>query len=184
MTTTRPFVYGASPEYRELESMTPQELEKVFLRGVKPDLDSLVDWQFRGANAPAWAKLLGIKKFIKGFWKEGEQVLGYNCPVQQNSLFEPWIAKPNNEAPKRFGFYLVEDVNPEARDNAYLHAVLLDYGRGPNPPWEPARGLRDYLVQVDPQNPDLFLGKAYYALGSARIATNFFVLERDRKVLD
>ena len=35
--------------------------------------------------------------------------------------------------------------------------------------------------QVDPANPDLFLGKAYYALGPARVAASFFVLERDRR---
>ena len=40
--------------------------------------------------------------------------------------------------------------------------------------------LRDYLVQVDPANPDLFLGKAYDALGPLRMPTNFFILERFR----
>jgi len=32
----------------------------------------------------------------------------------------------------------------------------------------------------DPANPDLYLGKAYYAVGPLRIATNFFILERHR----
>jgi hypothetical protein len=35
-------------------------------------------------------------------------------------------------------------------------------------------------VQVDKRNPDLFLGKAYGAIGPLRIPTNFFVLERFR----
>jgi len=61
--------------------------------------------------------------------------------------------------------------------------VLLDYGRGGNKPWDPTRGLRDYVVQVDPSNPDLFLGKAYYALGPLRVHSNFFILERLRRGL-
>jgi hypothetical protein len=98
--------------------------------------------------------------------------------VAQNGVRESWLAKPDRDRPKRFGFYRVDHVDPTARDNAYLHAVLLDYGRGGNKRFDPTSGLRDYLVQVDADNPDLFLGKAYYALGPMRVATNFFLLER------
>ncbi len=161
--------------------MSPAELEQVFLRGVTPDLDGLIGWQFRGCNAPDWARIVGIKKFIKGFFRKGDQVMGYNCPVRQDALSLPWKAKPSDAAPKRFGFYTVDPVDPTARDNAYLHAVLLDYSRGDNPALDPSRGLRDYLVQVHADNPDLLLGKAYYALGPARVATSFFILERDRR---
>jgi len=166
--------------YRGLESMGMADLEQVLLRGTTPELEALVGWQFRGCNTPNWARLAGIKKFIKGFYAEGEKVYGYNCPVKQDGLSSPWRAKPSDAAPKRFGFYTVERVDPTARDNAYLHAVLLDYGKGDNPLLDPSRGLRDYLVQVSPDNPDLYLGKAYFALGQGRIATSFFVLERDR----
>ena len=84
--------------------------------------------------------------------------------------------------PRRFGFYRVDPVDPTSRDNAYLHSVLLDYGKGGNKRLDPTSGLRDYLVRVDDDNDDLFLGKAYYALARARIATNFFLLERFRQV--
>lgn len=172
----------ASAAYRDLESLRTAELEEVFLRGQTPDLDTFVGWVFRGTNTPGWAKIAGIKKFMKGFWRdERGRVYGYNQPVVQNSLYQTWQAKPSDANPKRFGFYSVEPVDPESVDNAHLHAVLLDYSKGGNPPWDPSRGLRDYLVQVDPANPDLFLGKAYYALGPARVAASFFVLERDRR---
>lgn len=162
-----------------LEAASTADLERAFIRGVRPDLSALVGWEFRGINAPAWAKLAGIKKFIKGFW-EDDQVRGYNTPVKQGPLDEPWQPLPSANAPKRFGFYAVAPVDPSARDNRYLNAVLLDYGRGGNKPWDPTRGLRDYLVQVDADNRDLYLGKAYYALGPARVASNFFILERLR----
>ena len=172
---------GAGARVRALEAMSMRELEIVFQRGVTPDLARLAGWEFRGTNTPAWARLAGIKKFIKGMYADGQgDVYGYNCPVVQNRLDDPWIARPDDAAPKRFGFYRVAPVDPTARDNAYLHAVLLDYGKGGNPRLDPSAGLRDYLVQVDAGSDDVYLGKAYYALGPLRVATSFFVLERHR----
>src|SRR5258707_1094699 len=70
-----------------LEAATHRELELAFVRGATPDLDALVGWELRGINHPQWAKLAGIKKFIKGFYRhEDGRVMGYNCPVVQNVL--------------------------------------------------------------------------------------------------
>jgi hypothetical protein len=146
--------------------MSMKELETVLLRGTTPDLEALAGWEFRGTNTPAWAKLAGIKHFRKGFYKDAHgDVFGYN-------------RNPRGGDAPRYGFYRVDIVDATARDNAYLHAVLLDYGRGGNKVYDPTRGLRDYLVQVE---DDVFLGKAYYALGPIRLATSFFVLERDTR---
>jgi hypothetical protein len=57
--------------------------------------------------------------------------------------------------------------------------LLLDYGLGGNGPFGPP--LRDYIVQVYPDNADLLLGKAYLALGPLRIPAGFFILERLKK---
>lgn len=181
---TQPEVTVASPRYYELGRMSQRELERTLLRGITPDLECLVGWEFRGMNTPAWARLAGIKKFMKGFYKPedaGGEVYGYNCPVVQNRLDQPWNSKPSNDNPRRFGFYKVHHVDAAARDNAYLHSALLDYSRGKNHPLDPSRGLRDYMVQVDPGNKDLYLGKAYYALGPARLGVSYFVLERLRR---
>jgi len=165
----------------ELEQTPMHELEKVFQRGAMPDLDALVGWEFRGINhlplnALPVANLLGIKKFVKGFFRrEDGKVIGYNSPTKNNVLDGRW-----HVAAKRFGFYEVAPVDPTSRDNKYLHSVLLDYGKGGNPVYDPSSLLRDYVVQVDKKNPDLFLGKAYGAIGPARIHTNFFILERFR----
>jgi hypothetical protein len=165
-----------------LEQTSMRGLEKVFLRGETPQLDDLVGWEFRGINhlplnALPIAKLLGIKKFLKGFFRaEDGRVMGYNSPVVNNALDGRW-----HVAEKKFGFYEVHPVDATARDNKYLHAVLLNYGKGGNKPWDPTSVLRDYVVQVDPANPDLYLGKAYSALGPLRgPASNFFILERHR----
>lgn len=174
--------YSALPSEAalRLEQLPMWELEKVFVRGASPDLDALVGWEFRGINhlplnVLPLANLVGIKKFVKGFFREGETVMGYNMPVKNNALDGRW-----HVTDKRFGFYEVAHVDPTAYDNKYLHAVLLNYGKGKNPALDPSRVLRDYVVQVDPKNPNLFLGKAYGAIGPLRIPTNFFILERFR----
>lgn len=171
-----------SERYLELERLGSGELERVFESGFTPDLDALVGWEFRGVNTPLWAYAAGVKKFVKGFYRPGgsSEVYGYNCPAVQNGLGKPWRTLPSDHAPRRFGFYRVFPVDATSRDNAYLHAVLLDYNQGGNHRLDPTRGLRDYLVRVDDDNPDLYLGKAYYALGSARVPLSFFLLERLR----
>ena len=158
------------------------ELERVFHRGVTPDAQGLVGWEFRGHNTPPWFRLLGIQKFVKGFFTDGDGgVWGYNSPVVQDGVERPWRIKPSDDQPKRFGFYTVAPVDAAAKDNRYLHALLLDYGRGRNPRLDPSAGLRDYLVQVERDDADLLLGKAYYALGPLRVPTfSFFVLDRHR----
>ena len=167
-----------------LESSSHADLDLAFIRGVTPAVENLVGWEFRGINHPGWASVAGIKKFIKGFFRKPDgRVFGYNTPVVQNVLDGRWFAKPEDTAPRRFGFYTVEPVDATARDNAYLHALLLDYGKGGNKPWDPTRNIRDYIVQVDPANPDLLLGRAYIALGPLRVHTNYFILERHRRGL-
>jgi hypothetical protein len=184
-------IHSAAPLYNptplpsvaqlRLEQTPMHELERIFVRGVQPSLDDLVGWEFRGVNhmplnVLPFAQLVGIKKFVKGFFRtETGAVMGYNSPVARNALDGRW-----NVAPKKFGYYTVDPVDPTARDNKYLHAVLLNYGKGKNPALDPSQVLRDYVVQVDKDNPDLFLGKAYGAIGPLRIPTSFFILERFR----
>lgn len=177
-TTPRPLSPFPSPRALALEHTPMHELEKEFMRGSLPSLDDLVGWEFRGINhlplnvLPV-AQLAGIKKFVKGFYREPDgRVMGYNRGVRRNALDGRWHVRPT-----RYGFYEVAEVDATATDNKYLHAVLLDYGHGGNKAYDPTSLLRDYVVQLD---TDLFLGKAYFALGPARVPSNFFILERHR----
>jgi len=161
----------------ELERAPQRELDKIFLRGATPDVETLIGWEFRGVNSTVFyvpiAGPLGIKKFVKGFHRaEDGRVMGYNYPCKPNALDGRWLVRD-----KKFGFYEVTPVDPTVRDNKYLHAVLLDYGKGNNALPDPSFVLRDYLVQLD---TDLFLGKAYMAFGPIRLRSNFFILERFR----
>lgn len=189
----RASAHQPSPEYLRIASLPLRELEKLLVRGETPDAEALAGWVYRGMNNLAVTKVLGIKKFMKGFFRDVDgQVFGYNIPVEQNAPHAPWIPKKpgrvekmlgkrGENEPKRFGFYAVTPVDATSKDNHYLHALLLDYGRGGNPALDPSGNLRDYLVRVENGSDDLLLGKAYFAAGPARLdLMSFFVLERDR----
>lgn len=159
-----------SARFLALARSARRDLETALLRGRTPDPAALAGWEFRGMNTPAWSRAARIRKFVKGVERRRDgSVFGYNRPVRQGADEAPWQLTGDP-----FGWFLVAAVDATARDNAYLHALLLDYGRGGNKPWDPSRGLRDYLVQVE---PDLYLGKAYVAVGPARVGVSFFVLE-------
>ena len=50
--------------------------------------------------------------------------------------------------------------------------------------WGVIHGMRAFTplmltaAKSDPRNPDILLGKAYFALGTLRIPSSFFILER------
>jgi len=170
-----------SDAFRRLAQLPLADLEREFIAGGTPDPANLSGWEFRGLNCPAATRAIGVRKFVKGFYSEGDDYYGYNIPVRQTRASEEWEYKPNDDTPKRFGFYRVTAVEPTARDNAHPHALLLDYG-GMNPRFDPSDRLRDYLVQI---TDDTFLGAAYYAVGGARIKLPpMFILDRFRKAID
>jgi len=171
----------ASARFKELAGLATPELEKI-LRGSKgPAPDSLAGWEWRGYNTPRYCSLIGIRQFIKGFFKKDDRVEGYNIPPRQTGLDGEWIQKPSPEAPKRFGFFVVGPVRENSIDNLYPSALFFDYSTSPrNASWAVERVLRDYLVQPDPANPDLMIGKAYLALGR-RVPVSIFVIERLRR---
>ena len=173
--------------YVSLAKSKDKDLEFVLRAGVTPALENLAGCEFKGYNTPFITQILGFRKFKKGFFEgagqsaEKGEISGYNVVVEQNPIDDTWNAKPSEENPKRHSFYLAYKVKQAEKDNFYPNALLLNYGLGGNAVWNPAGLLRDYLVQVDPDNPDLLLGKAYFAIGPARVFPSFFILERNNE---
>ncbi len=159
------------------------ELERAMRRGKAPELDSLVGWEFHGYNTPAIAGLLGIRKFVKGFFRASDgSTRGYNVVIKQNGgPLEPWVSVRLFGRPIRHGYYEVRPVDPYARDGLHPNGLLLDYGAGGNFFLNPSKTLRDYLVQIDPDDPDLLLGKACVALGPLRPEVGYFILQRGHR---
>ena len=176
---------SVSARYLDLASRSKGELETLFAAGSPPDVAALTGFEFRGYNQPRVAALLGIRKFVKAFYLDGSgQPFGCNTPVAQNGLSGEWLPRPNDDQPKRYVFFRVEPADPDAADQRQRGAVLLGYGRGGNRGYDTARILRDCLVRIEPGSDELLLGKAYFVVAGARLASSFFLIERCRPLRD
>ena len=180
---------GEPYTYEALAIAGNETLEDIFRRGVAPDLETLSGWEFKGYNTLDVTQVLGFRKFKKGFYRANgsgdfSRIDGYNVKIKQAQvgLEEAWIDVVKGGESVKHGWFDVYPVNLNEVDNKYPRAVLLNYGTADrNPKVDPSRALRDYLVQVYPDNPDLLLGKAYVALGVLRVPVSFFILERSNR---
>ncbi|MBW1808070.1 MAG: hypothetical protein JRJ87_07710 [Deltaproteobacteria bacterium] len=168
-------------DYLLLATSNDDVLEEVMLAAKGPDPESLAGWEFKGFNSMDLTTMLGFRKFKKGFYKDGGEVKGYNVKVKQNGLIDPWIDTVKKGNSVKHGWYDVYPVRAEEVDNQYPNALLLNYNADRNPKVDPSRVLRDYLVQVDPDNPDLLLGKAFVAAGKKRVFVSYFILGRENE---
>lgn len=172
---------GTNLDYKTVCKADTGSLERLMREGSAPDRDSIAGFAFRGYNVSLSTEIIRVRKFFKCFeWDAAnpKRLIGYNLVVKQNGIDNPWLEKMRRGEPIRQGCYEAYPVRSSERDNKYPHALLLNYGAGDNPAYEPAQLLRDYLVQVSAENPDLLLGKAYGSLGPIRLPMGFFVLER------
>lgn len=173
-----------SERFIDLATRRGRDLDTIFEAGTRPDVAALTGYEFRGYNQHRALAMLGIRKFMKAFYRAGDgRVLGCNTPVAQNGLHAEWLAKPSDDKPRRYAFFLVDPADLSANGERG-RAALLDYGRGDNRAHDPARLLRDYLVRVEPDSDDLLLGKAYMVLAGRRPWHSYFVIERLRPLRD
>jgi hypothetical protein len=145
-------------------------------QGGRPDPAALAGWEYLGINTARFMRLAGADRFVKGFQAAG---YGYNRRVGRGPRTAPWLPAGGPE-PDPFAFYRVSPVDPTERDNRYLTALLLDYSTYAANPLDPAGRIRDYVVALDDDHHRL-LGHAFVALGRARVAATFFVIERFRE---
>lgn len=149
-----------------------RRLAAIHAAGTRPDPAVLAGREYRGANRPAASRLLGIRRFVKGFEQDPDgAVRGYNKQVRGASLQAPWTAVRRKDGRVAWAPFLVLP-GPDGTTG-----LLLDYGAVADPEPGVARRLRDVLVRVDPGSDDLLLGRAYVAVGSRRLPVGWFVLE-------
>jgi hypothetical protein len=157
----------------------------IFAQGKKPRFEDLVGWDLRGYSPPTMNRLLGIQRFIKGFYQlagdpppeKASRIYGYNIGCSPFAPASEWRSLPDESSPRRHGFY---DVY-EHSGKKFKNALIIDYGVPENHGLNPERFLLDYLVQVDPDDPSIFLGTGNVKLGPALIFSNFFILEKLRQ---
>ena len=168
--------------FQSLSSATNEELEPFKNTSPVPTADSLTGFDFRGWNVAKNAEILGIRKFIKGFFRDPAKGadFGYNMPVIQNGFEEPWQPKLKDGKEKRYFFF---GVLPGSQvDDAILpRTLVVDYRKWPaNFVLSPPTYTVDYLVNPDPANRDLVLGKSYLQALGLKPFLGFFIIERLR----
>src|SRR5205823_3636627 len=86
-TVSRPTGASMSTDlFRELALAPSARLEQLMHTAPGPTPESLAGFEWRGYNRSWRVKLLGLQKFVKGFFQASSGVEGYNIPVQQNGL--------------------------------------------------------------------------------------------------
>jgi hypothetical protein len=167
------------PTLEELAGMPNRELRRIHAAGTAPRLEELAGKEYCGFNRPVWFDALRARKFIKGFFMPAgqespaaERIAGYNIRTVQNGLVRSWEL-PDESRPNRFGFFIVRPVPG---------AVLLDYAASQkNVRISPLRLIRDLVVEVEPGNSAVLLGKAMLAMAPGRwVFSNFFILQYRR----
>jgi choline dehydrogenase-like flavoprotein len=155
-------------------------LDRIMMEGTAPLIEDVLGYEFRGWNLQEATKLLGTRKFKKGFFGDPGKgyAWGYNVPVKQNAKDEPWISEPSDDDPKRYFFFKVFPASA-ADDPKYPNSLVVDYRK-----WDeyfflnPVRFTVDYLVYPNPSNHDLILGISYLEAGPVRPFLGYFILER------
>ncbi len=169
----------ASAAFLDFIARPTRDLEYFLVNGGTPSIQAISGSYYRGHNFAWIAGPLGIRTFIKDFYTtESGETYGRSTVLKQNGINPFGELKPTGEHVRRRIRYRVMPVNLATPDNRYPNALLLDYRAGGTGRSDPASGLRDYLVRLEPGNDDLLLGKAFIALGPLRIATGFFLIER------
>ena len=174
-------------DYLALVRAPTTQLAKLMARGETPDIAALVGWEWRGTNLPATSRLLGLRRFIKGFVRVGEhagpfQAEGYNVTVPGHDLATPWTDSRRRDGRREWARFTVARVDPGAVDNRFLDALLIDYSTPADSERGLPRLLRDYLIRVVPGSDALLLGQAFFALGDRRIPVGWFALEPLRAI--
>ncbi|HSL68846.1 MAG TPA: GMC family oxidoreductase N-terminal domain-containing protein, partial [Longimicrobiales bacterium] len=165
--------------FESLARSKKDSLDKLMKTGRPPALEDVLGYEFAGWNLNASTKILGTRKFKKGFFGGPglDHIFGYNVPVKQNGITEPWIAEPSDEDPKRYYFFKVYPARQSAR---YPNSLIVDYQASKEYfALNPVGYTVDYLVYVNPDDDDLILGKSYLEVGFLKPYLGYFVLKRN-----
>jgi hypothetical protein len=165
-----------------LADASDDEIEKIFDASPPATLASIVGFDFQGWNVPKFSSVLGIRKFIKGFFGDPTlpQASGYNMPVEQNSFDEPWKPKQKDGKDIRYWFFGVLPVS-RVPDAKCPNTLVVDYRKWPaNPRISPITYTVDYLVAPNPGNSDFLIGKSYLQSPILTLKLGFFLIQRFR----
>ncbi len=164
-----------TPHLREaLLCASRRELKQRLGRGHPVDPRAIEGWAYRGISLglPRAVERLTWKTFQKVFWREPEsgRLLGWNVRLEQDGVTAPSRPRQRRGAPWTTWFFEVCSTGD---------GLVIDYSRGPNPPFDTIRLVKDPLVSLEPGDADVLLGVS--RLGPLDTPT-YFLLEREHPV--
>jgi hypothetical protein len=158
------------------------QLAAALARGHAIASDALANRIYRGVSLglPGFVDRLAWKTFAKVFLRDRERKVlrGWNLRLAQTGLTGPLVPLQQAGHAFHFGHFRVEPAAGYAMPRALPQALVLDYGRGGNPRFDPTRAIRDPIVAVHAGSAELLLGWTYLDLGAFQIGTpSYFTLE-------
>ena len=171
----------------DLLQMNRGELRATLRAGHPINADDLADREFKGVSLglPGIVEQLTWKKFTKVFHRDdGRGVLrGWNVRIVQDGLDASWKPMTRRGKPRTFGHFRVRQAGEQKVPDGCSRGLLLDYGAGLNPAFDPISALRDPLVAVNDGSSDLLLGWSYLAVAGTHVPTpSYFSLERGERL--
>jgi len=164
--------------------MSRREFAELLACGHPVEVAALEDRELKGTalGLPRFIEALTWKKFRKVFHRDPATgvLRGWNVRLEQNGLGAPDVPQLRQGLPRTFGHYEVVPLAGYKIPRRCGPGLMLDYGRGGNPWWDPTALMRDPIVAVNAGSSALLLGWSYLDLGIGCIGTpSFFCLERD-----
>ena len=144
--------------------------------------DALANRIYRGVSLglPAFVDRLAWKTFAKVFQHDRERhvLRGWNLRLEQTGLAGALVPLQKRGHDFHFGHFHVAPAAGYRMPRPLPQALVLDYGRGGNPRFDPTNAIRDPIVAVHPGSAELLLGWTYLDLGAFRAGTpSYFTLE-------
>jgi hypothetical protein len=78
----------------------------------------------------------------------------------------------------KHGFYRLY----ENQNTTFPSSIVIDYACEKNSSFDPARYLKDYLVAVESEKQNLYLGKAFFCAFGKKIFLSYFILEQFKPI--
>lgn len=172
---------------RSLRSASRRELRERITDGYPIDPGALAGWAYRGTAIglpPLFAKL-SWRTFQKTFERDARtgRLLGYNVRLHQDGLDAPSRPRMSRGQPVHVWRYEVIEPRGVPFPPGFDRGLVIDYGRGDNPPWEPIRFAKDPLVALAKDSADELLGVTYLVVAGRCIETpTYFTLEREHRL--
>ncbi len=171
----------------QIRKASTHELRERIAGGHPVAPGAIEGWAYRGTalGLPRVVEKLTWKTFQKTFWRDPStgRLLGWNVRLHQDGPDAPSRPKLKRGLPHTVWHYEVVPAAGVPMPPGFDRGLVIDYGRGNNPPWDTIRFARDPLVAVERDNPDLLLGVSYVSLGGRCLETpTYFLLEREHRI--